>query len=113
MFNTRAAETPRRPKTDRDDTARIVAIAAEAGMQIGLAPADVHRLSRLMEAKVRENLGGAELVIAKARRIDKVRRIAELWREGLPATVVAKRVGVSDRYVRLIVQRLRQVGGPN
>jgi hypothetical protein len=65
------------------------------------------------ERRVRRSLGGGVHHISRAPQEPTKERIAQLARQGLPSSVVAERVGVSDRYVRRILQQLRQVGGPN
>jgi hypothetical protein len=79
-------------------------LAAErlASVPASVWPQTLDRIKR----EVRQQHAGDRI---RHQRPDSKRRIAELAEQGLPTSLIATRVGVDPRWVRRVIQQLREV----
>mgnify|MGYP000437960074 CR=1 FL=1 len=73
----------------------------------GVPPDSLQDALSEAERLTRSSLGGAMHHISRVAQVPVKARIIDLSAAGLSATQVSERLGVSDRYVRRVLQHLR------
>lgn len=74
----------------------------------GVPPDSLQAALSEAERLTRSSLGGAAHHISRAPHVPTKARIIDLAAQGLSATQVSERLGISDRYVRKVWQHLRR-----